>query len=233
MGDKSSDKKDNNSAKGIFTRYKRLTYFIATLLLFVCLIFLLKPVIYSAFQNVPLFNNIYSYVMNQLSIQSYVWLLLAAIVASFFLSIFPSDFVFIYYIVSGANIWISSLVFFVGLSIGRIINYWVGYLFSGFVTKHIIRENHEKFNKKFSTLGNSFLVLGNLFPFFPADIFALFLGTIKYSFWKFLIYNSIGKILRILIILVFLLYLKDHLTVFTNIPVYDFFRNIMQLIIGF
>jgi membrane protein DedA with SNARE-associated domain len=152
-------------------------------------------------KSVPALNSVYEYALLQLRDTSMVWLFVAAFLGGLFIIPLASDFLFAYYILVGANPFLTIIVTFIGVMIARAVDFWFGRLFSDYAHKHFIKENAKKFHEKFDKWGSSVLFFGNFVPFFPNELFIVFIGATEYKFKKFLFYHGLSKLLKLILII--------------------------------
>jgi membrane protein YqaA with SNARE-associated domain len=190
--------------KSFFKEYRTFLYFIGWMAILVIVFALLQPLLLKWVNSNPDTKETYDFVKDQLAKNSLLWLGIITFLGALFFVAIPTDLVFAYYIVNSRYPWLPMLIFFLGTMLGRTVNYWFGYIFSGFVTRKVL--HNQDFSNKFVKLEESILVFGNIIPFFPNEFYVTFLGTLKFNFWKYLLFNSLGKILKIIIIVLFVKY---------------------------
>ena len=217
--------------KSFFEENKKIIYFIVGLMLIFIAITLLQPFFMKLIEKDPDASSTYHFVVGQIGDNSMLWLFVVSFISSLFFIIFPSDFIFSYYIIAGANPFLTLINYFLGVMLGRIVDYWIGFLFSDFVTKKIIKQDYNDFNEKFSKWGISVLFFGNLIPFFPIEFFVTFVGTLKFSFWKTFWYSVSGKILKLILLIVFFKYLILYNTQILNFNFFGLVQSAMKMLL--
>ncbi len=128
--------------------------------------------------------------------RSLLGLYYAAASSATFLSALPVEAFFLYYLGLSYPPMIVVLVTLGGVLSGALFNYVVGWLIGPRVIKWFIKEKYDSFHRKVEKAGGLIVVIGNIIPFFPVDLFAVFLGTVRYGFLRLLIYAAIGRLLQ-------------------------------------
>ncbi len=199
-------KKKDIKKQSFWKENKRIIWFAVILCLFSVAITLLQPLFEQLIQNNPSLNENYKFILQQLDEQSFIWLFIIAFIGSLLIFPLAVDFLFAFYILANANPYYTTIACFSGVVLGRIVDYWFGYLFSDIVTKKIIKKHIKQFRKDFSRWGISMIFFGHFIPFFPLEPLSAFLGSIKFDFWKFLAYTCLGKIIKLLLLIMFFKY---------------------------
>ncbi len=194
-------------AKEYFFDHKQIIGFIAVWIVILVAISLLQPVFFGLIEEHQDLKETYQFVLSQLDRHSYVWLLIIVSIGALFLIGIPVDFVVFAYLLTGANVWYTAIAYLLGVLIGRSINYFVGRLFSRVVIEKIIKKEYKEFSRKYARIASAVLFFGNFIPLFPMDLFTGFAGTIKYPYWKLLLYQSLAYLIKIFIIISVISYL--------------------------
>lgn len=208
--------------------HRKIIIFVLITFLITGMLFILRPVIINEINKNPELHKIYMYINTQISNRSILWLFLATFFGSIFLFSIPVELIFAYYIISDANIVLSIIAATIGTISARCINFFIGTKFKHLTTH--LREKDEDFKKKFNRTQTSLIFLGNFIPAFPVEHFAVFVGTTHYNFKKFLIYQLLGKILKFILIVLFIKSLILNIE-FINMNIYELTKNIVQYII--
>jgi len=190
---------------------------------------LLQPVFLKWILQNPDLANDYSYVKEQLNERSIFWLMIFCFVGSMFFISLPVEWVFLYYVFTGSNPFLALIVTLIGVMSARTFNFWFGHLFRKYTLKHIINKD-QKFKKKFHDVQSGICFWGNFVPGFPIELFAVFVGTTKYSYRKFMMYNVLGKTIKLLLFVALSRFVMD-LALF-NISFYDIVRNFFQFVLN-
>ena len=187
--------------------------------------FILRPWIINTIMESPSLSLIYQSINAHIHQRSLIWLFIATFIGSIFIFSIPVELIFVYYIVTGANVMLSIIAATAGTISARCLNFFIGTKFRN-LTAHL-NDKDEKFRRKFHKTQTSLIFLGNFLPAFPVEHFAVFVGTTHYSFKKFLIYQTLGKTLKFIIIIIFLKFLIINIELL-NISFYDISKDIMQ-----
>jgi membrane protein YqaA with SNARE-associated domain len=186
--------------KDFFLNNKPLIYFWLIIVALLIIVAFLRPVIESFVMGSPELRDTYLFVKGQLDKNSMLWLFIISFLGSLFFITLTTDIFFFFFIVRGADPLQTVFIYMIAVVLGRVVNYWIGYLFSGFVTRKVLKQDYHDFNKKYSKIESSVLFFGNFIPLFPTEFYIAFLGTVKYDFWKVLLYNTLGKLIKLLFI---------------------------------
>lgn len=214
--------------KQFLIEHKQILIFMGITFLISTLFFLLQPWIMKEIRANPGLLSIYDSINSQIQHRSLIWLFAASFIGSIFIFSMPVELVFVYYVVSGANMFLSVIVATAGTISARCLNFFIGSKFRHLTTH--LREKDDNFKKKFNKTQTSLIFFGNFIPAFPVEHFAVFVGTTHYNFKKFLVYEIAGKLLKLMIIAVFLKFLLMNLNLL-NISFYDLTKNFMAWIL--
>ena len=180
--------------------HEKVLRFIGVFLVIAAIAVLLQPILLKLIKANPDLNATYEFISIQLNHLSILWLFIIAIFGTLFFISLPVDFLFLFYLINGADPVLTIIAMFFGVITGRIINYWFGSLFRDYTKRHVFGKNYNKFHSKFQKWGSKILLFGNFIPFFPMEQFNVFVGTTKYGFKKFLAYQMLGKIIKLIVI---------------------------------
>ena len=214
--------------KNFAREHKYLLIFIAITFIISSTFFILRPWLLEQILKSPWMSSIYQSINNQIRHRSIIWLFIATFIGSIFVFSMPVELVFAYYVVTGADIVLSLIAATAGTIIARCVNFLIGSKFRH-LTAHL-KDKDENFKRKFHKTQTSLIFFGNFMPLFPVEHFAVFVGTTHYRFKKFLIYEITGKLLKLIIIAVFLKFLLINLDML-NISFYDLTKNLMTWIL--
>jgi membrane protein DedA with SNARE-associated domain len=64
------------------------------------------------------------------------------------------------------------------------------------------------------------------------ELFIVFIGTTKYTYWKFLLYNGLSKLLKLIIMAVFINYLMYNEAQLLSFHFFDFVRGIIEFMLS-
>ncbi|MEM4710422.1 MAG: VTT domain-containing protein [Candidatus Woesearchaeota archaeon] len=214
--------------KKFFSEHKKLIIFVIILFSLSTAFFLLQPFILKIIKNNPGLYSIYNYIIFQINNKSILWLLIISFFGSIFIISIPVEMLFLYYIMSESNIFLSIMAATIGTICARCVNFYIGTKFKH-LSEHITKKD-EFSKKKFNKTQSSLLFIGNFIPAFPIEHFAVFVGTTHYDFKKFLIYQIIAKTIKLILIVVFLKFLIINLQ-FLNISFYDIVKKFLIILL--
>ncbi len=186
--------------------HERIIRFIGVFLAIAVLAVVLQPIVLKIIKSNPDLSTTYNFITMQLNKMSILWLFIVVLVGTFFFIALPNDFLFLFYILRGADPFLTTLACFFGIFFGRMFNFWFGSLFRDYAKKHVFKKKFKSFHEKFHKHGGAWLFWGNFIPFFPMEQFNTFVGTTHYGFRKYLLYQSLGKLSKLI-----LLYIGIHL----------------------
>ena len=212
--------------------YGPLIKFLGFFFLLFVVLALLQPIILHLIQGNSSLNETYEFIKNQLTKNSIIWLFIISFAGALFFISIPIDIFFLYYIVNSANPWICILASLIGVMIGRSFDLWFGYLFRDYAYKNVIKEHKKYFNKKFSKWESMILFFGNLIPMFPIEPFVVFIGTTKYKYTKFLVYHGLGKLLKLILIVLFVKFFLQQ-QVLLSFNFFEIIRSMMAQLLSF
>jgi len=191
--------------------------------------FLMRPWLLEQIKQSPWMSNIYYSINNQIQHRSLIWLFIATFIGSIFIFSMPVELVFVFYVITGANMFLSVIVATAATITARCVNFLIGSKFRHLTAN--LKEKDENFHKKFRRTTTSLIFFGNFIPAFPVEHFAVFVGTTHYKFKKFLIYETLGKFLKLMLIAVFLKFLLINLDLL-SVSFYDLTKNFMAWILN-
>jgi len=217
--------------KKFWKDYRNIIIFMSVILLVSIIIVALQPLIVSIISGDPALAAEYHYALSQVNHLSILWLFIVTLLGSMFFIAIPSDFIFIYYIFNGANPVYTILATFFGVMIGRSIDFGFGAIFRKYTLKNLM-SNKKDFKKRFRKVESSLVFFGNFIPMFPIEFLAVFIGTTRYKYWKFLAYNSAGKIIKLIIMAIFVKYLLYNEANILSFHFFDFVKGIIETILS-
>jgi len=220
----SSRKRIVTPPKSFWQEYSRLILFAGGILAIALIMAAFQPYIITHADKDSWISQSYMTAKDQLAQKSFFWLFMISFIGSTILVSLPAHFFYVYYILDGADPWMTTLVAVISVSLGRVVNYGIGFFFSRFVRKKILKEDVKTFNKKFSKWGTSLLVVGNFIPFFPIEALTVFLGSVKFNFWKFLLWLLIGKLIELLLLVLFIKFFLTYGVNILTFNIYEFLK---------
>jgi len=118
----------------------------------------------------------------------------------FFFLLMPVELAFIYYLRTGYDPWILSLVAVGTAFASQVIDYLIGYFFSaGIIDRMIGRKQYEKAENEIRKYGNLTLFFSNVLPL-SSPIISLAAGMLKYRVKDVLFYSFVGMVCRYLLL---------------------------------
>jgi len=118
----------------------------------------------------------------------------------FFFLFMPVELAFIYYLRTGYDPWILSLVAIGTAFTSQVIDYLIGYFYStGIIDSMIGRKRYEKAEAEIRKYGNLTLFFSNLLPL-SSPVISLAAGMLKYRVKEALFYSLSGMVLRYLLL---------------------------------
>lgn len=214
--------------KNFAVEHKQILIFMAITFVISTTFFILRPWFMDAIMESPSLSAIYQSINSQIYQKSMMWLFIATFIGSIFVFSLPVELIFVYYVITGANVFLSIIAATAGTISARCLNFFIGSKFRHLTTN--LKEKDERFKKRFHKTQTSLIFFGNFIPAFPVEHFAVFVGTTHYNFKKFLIYETAGKLLKFIIIAVFLKFLLMNLGLL-SISFYDLTKDVMTLIL--
>jgi len=112
----------------------------------------------------------------------------------FFLSL-PDEIIFILYLGLGFPLVHVIAIALVANILGMIINYFLGCLISKKLIKKILKHKYTDYSIKMKHNGWMIILFGNIFPS-PIQLVSVMFGSMRYGFWRFLLYTVMGKICK-------------------------------------
>ncbi|MBU0615271.1 MAG: VTT domain-containing protein [Nanoarchaeota archaeon] len=144
--------------------------------------------------------SVYQHISFQIAQKTLLGLFYACFFGAIFFISLPVEFIFIYYALLGKDYLFIVLIATLGSLLGMIFNYLFGFVFGERLLKSILKKNFDKFSKKNERWATPLVFIGNLIPF-PIEPIALILGAAKYSFRKFIIWTTFGRLGKFIVIL--------------------------------
>jgi len=130
-----------------------------------------------------------------------------SVLCSTFFSGVPVEAFVLYYLGLAFPWWIVMAVAMGGVLVGTLFNYLLGLVIGPRLVKWIVKEHYDSFHRKVERAGGFLIIIFNIIPVFPTDLFSLFLGTIRYNVFKLLFYSFIGRIIQFFLLLLAYKYL--------------------------
>lgn len=217
--------------KTIWQEYRNMIIFMSVIVIISLIIIALQPFLIKLINSNPKLSEIYYHALLQVTRLSLLWLFIATFLGSLFFISVPSEFIFLYYIFSGANPVYTVVVAFFGIMLGRSLDFLFGSIFRRYTLKSIIGRKKD-FKKRFRKIESSLVFFGNFIPIFPMELFTVFIGTTKYPYWKYLAYNGSSKLIKLVIMAIFIKYFMFYEANILSFQFFDFVKGIMEFILS-
>ena len=167
----------------------------------------LKPYFFEFLKSHPTLNAIYEHITFHMANWTYLGLFYLSFLGSLFFLPIPAEATIIQYIHLNKSIILITLISTIGGVLGLLFNYFCGRLVGEKALKYFLKDNYEKMKGWVEKYGAFFLLIGAIFPS-PLELVCLIYGGVKYSFKKFIIYTTIGRVIKVLM----LYFLLDWIT---------------------
>jgi len=141
----------------------------------------------------------------------------AVFLGSLFFIVFPLEIIYLYYLYGGYNVFEIAGIYLVASVLGLLLDYLIGLLFGERILRYLFKDKLDKFQALGQKYGGFFVFIGNML-IFPIQYFSLLLGSLRYSFKKFLFYTIVGIIIKLVILTLWGSYILSNIVPwFTNI----------------
>ncbi|MBR9702804.1 DedA family protein [Candidatus Woesearchaeota archaeon] len=130
----------------------------------------------------------------------------------------PPELIFLTYLARGMYVIQIIVIMMVGSLISMTINWLIGRLIGERLIKSAMKKSYPKFRRKLEHAGGFIVLIGNIIPF-PMEIFAVFLGAVKYNYKKYILFTLIGRLIKFVLLAIgfvyFLKYAAPYLDTFS------------------
>jgi|GEM_PF-1007528 len=190
--------------KKLSPREKRIRYFkwFIYIVLAIIIFYSYKYLLAKAFelmQKNPSVWAVYKAIEAEVASKSLLGLFYASSLGAIFFISLPVEVIFVYYL--GLNYYFVQVITII--LVGNLLGMWFDYFFGWIVgekfLKWVMKKKYDVFKNKIDKMGAFLIIVGNIIPF-PIEFFAVFLGAIRYGFYKYTIYTVIGKTIKFLLI---------------------------------
>ena len=147
-------------------------------------------------QSNPHVWSVYKAIEAEIETRSLLGLFYAASFGALFFVALPVEIIFLYYL--GLNYYFVQVlvITLVGNLLGIAFDYFVGWLVGPKILQWFMKkETYKKFQAKIDKAGAFIIIVGNIIPF-PIEPFTVFLGAMRYGFFRLMLYTTIGKIVK-------------------------------------
>ncbi|MDP7116233.1 MAG: VTT domain-containing protein [Candidatus Woesearchaeota archaeon] len=184
--------KKGTEKKGVSAKVVLFIIFI----LFLYLLYYNKSYFIPILQEHPAVWSFYQHINYQIDDRSLPGLFYANAFGSLFFIMLPIELIFIYYSLLGYNTLLLILISTVGSLVGMAFDYFFGYVFGKGVLRTLMRKSYDKLEALNNNFGAAIIIFGNAIIIFPSQLYALIVGSTRYSFKKFMVYTTIGRIIK-------------------------------------
>jgi membrane protein YqaA with SNARE-associated domain len=157
----------------------------------------------------------------EIASRSLLGLFYAAFFGALFFLALPVELIFLYYL--GLNYYFIQVltITLIGNLLGIAFDYFIGWLIGPKVLQWFMKKaTYHKFQQKIDKAGAFIVIVGNIIPF-PIEPFTVFLGAMRYGFFKLMLYTGIGKIVKFVLLWLgykyFVQYVGPHIST-VNLP---------------
>lgn len=159
----------------------------------------------------PTVWSIYLTISHEIVAATLLGLFLTAFFGSLFFVSIPVELVFIYYLSLDFTPWEVVLYVVLGNLAGMVFNYMVGFVLGPKIMEKWLKKKYYVWQKRTERAGGFVLIFGNIVPF-PIELVTLFIGGVRYNFFKFFIYTFLGKMIKFGLLFVGYTYFSESLT---------------------
>ncbi len=183
-------------------------------------------------QQNPTLWVVYQAIAAEIESRSLLGLFYAASFGALFFIALPVELIFLYYL--GLNYYFVQVltITLVGNLLGIAVDYFCGWIIGPKVLQWFMKkETYEVFHRKIEKAGAFLVIVGNIIPF-PIEPFTVFLGAVRYGFFRLILYTAIGKAVKFGLLWLgykyFVLYVGPYIST-VNIP---WFLNLVKSSFG-
>jgi len=154
-----------------------------------------KEKIASFIQEIPWLWSVWVHVSTEIASKSLLGFFYINLLASIFFTSLPSEIFFLAYLGLGHNPINIIVIAIISSTLGQIINYGIGFIAGEGLLRLLLKEKYEKIKNSVDKFGSLVILIGNAIPF-PIELITVFLGAMRFSFKKMLIYTVIGRAIK-------------------------------------
>jgi len=204
----------------VMAKEQRLSWKVILLIVITLIILFIhynKISVVSLIKKSPALWPIYSYVQYHITKRTLTGMFYAVFLGSLFFIVFPLEIIYLYYLYGGYNVFEIAGIYLVASVLGLLLDYLIGLLFGERILRYLFKDKLDKFQALGQKYGGFFVFIGNML-IFPIQYFSLLLGSLRYSFKKFLFYTIVGIIIKLVILTLWGSYILSNIVPwFTNI----------------
>lgn len=129
-----------------------------------------------------------------------IWFGIVHFLGYLFFLIMPVEMAYAYYAPAEESVYLIYSIAILTAIVAQVADYFIGYYFSaGVIKKFIGMRRYIRAKKHIKKYGNTVILVFNLFPL-SSPIIALAAGMLKYSWKEWLLYSSLGLLIKYLIL---------------------------------
>ena len=159
-----------------------------------------KHHIMSFIESIPWLYAVWQHTHNEIATKSLLGFTYINIVIGMFFITFPVEIIFLTFLAFGHNPIILAIIAVITALATQILNYVIGLLFGEKLLRFIFKEKYDKVREYVNSYGSIVILIGNILPL-PIQMANVFLGAMRYSFKKMLLYTLIGRIIKHIILI--------------------------------
>ncbi|RMF06664.1 hypothetical protein D6764_01785 [Candidatus Woesearchaeota archaeon] len=179
--------------------------------LHIILFFVIIYVLLSLFKNqvmdylssYPLLFSLFNHVKSTIESKSLLGLAYLVFVGNLFFIMLPVELAAAYYFTLDYSPLIVMAVLVASTVAAQLINFFVGFLLGRFVFSLILKNSFSSWQTRSERWGFFMLAVFSMVPFLPLDAVTLFLGSMHYSFRKFVLWVSVMSCLKYVLVYYF------------------------------
>lgn len=187
--------------KGHKNKISRGLVIIGILALFIWIAYYNRSALQAIVQQHPLLWAAYQHITAQVEGRTLLGLFYAALFGSLFFITLPIEVIFLYYTTLTHDLFALVLISLTGILLGMSINYCIGRLLGERFLRFVLGDYFQKLKNINDRFGTLFVFFGNLIPS-PIEPFSVLLGGTKYSLRKFLVYTFLGKLMKLILLVI-------------------------------
>ncbi len=154
-----------------------------------------KEQLFVLLQMNPAVWAVYKAIELEIASRSLLGLFYASFFGALFFITLPVELIFLYYL--GLNYYFVQVlvITLAGNLLGIALDYFVGWLIGTRILKWFLKEKYDGFHRKIEKAGAFIVIIGNIIPF-PIEPFTVFLGAVRYGFFRLMLYTFLGKLVK-------------------------------------
>ncbi len=132
-----------------------------------------------------------------------------------FFVVLPIEVVFLYFLSLKYHFLLVYFVTVIGTVLGLIFDYLIGFLIGIPILRYFLKKKYERYSKLIERYGSWIIFVGNLI-IFPIDIVSLIVGSLRFSFRKFVVYTLLGTAIKFAALIAFRGYIVSKVMPWVN-----------------